>query len=193
MTYERFEATDTRGSRDLKARESDIEPLAYSTLLESMRQGHRRAHDELTPGAVGCALSHVGVSRLALSRGLTRFAVFEDDAELPECVLSLMERATAEAPTGWHCILLGWSGAPPAVPVGSLLQPVEKFWALHSYMLSAEGAQLMVRLNTPVRTHADHAMARGAARGEVRIYGVGPQEMRIQQCGKGSDVQMVVK
>ena len=72
LAYERIEAIDTRDLGRLEARASAVEPSALASLLASARRGYRSRHSELTPGAVGCALSHVAASRLALERGLHR-------------------------------------------------------------------------------------------------------------------------
>ena len=68
-----------------------------------------------------------------------------------------------------------------------LLQRVHRFVGMHAYVMSARGAEQMLKLNTPVSTHVDHAMARGAARGELDVFGV--SRRRILQSGKGSDVR----
>ena len=191
MHVERADAIDTRDLSKLAAHKSDVDPLAYKGLLEDMRHGYRHAHSRLTPGAVGCALSHVAVSRLAIGRELPHIAVFEDDCELPSDAPARMEAAASAAPANWDCVLLGWNGAPP-LEDGSALQRVTAFVGCHAYLLSQRGMRSLIACSTPVRTHIDHALSAEAARGRLALYGINSQEDRFLQRGRGSDVQQLV-
>lgn len=188
LSCERIDAVDTRDLAKLSARADAIDGEAHARLLETVRRGHRLSHADLTPGAIGCALSHVEVSRRALRRRLPCALVFEDDAWLWAGGAEWMSGIITRAAPGWDCLLFGWNGA-PTMSGGAELQRVVRFTGMHAYALSESGMAAMVELNTPVRTHVDQALSEAAARGQVTIFGVNRQEDRIQQQAKGSDVQ----
>lgn len=192
LPLERFNAVDTRSSRSLETLSSQIDGSALASLQATVARGYRTSHAQLTFGAVGCALSHVGVSRESRKRGLAVCAVFEDDASLPTDLLPRIQASLNAAPAAWDCVLLGWSGARPST-TASLLQPVSKFWGMHAYLLSRAGAHKLERLVLPVRTHIDHALSVAAARGDFNIYGIAAQDQRILQGCRGSDVQLPVR
>ena len=190
LTCERVEAVDTRTFSQIEALLGDVDPTAYSALLQDVQRGHRSSHSALTQGAIGCALSHRAVSELGLQRNLPLIAVFEDDADLPADALARIDQCLTNAPADWDVILLGWSGAPPRDD-GSALQRVSRFVGCHAYLLNARGMRALVELNSPVRTHVDHALSAGASSGRIAIYGVQRDDFRFRQRGRGSDVQQL--
>mmetsp|Transcript_37030 Transcript_37030/g.76969 ORF Transcript_37030/g.76969 Transcript_37030/m.76969 type:complete len:266 (-) Transcript_37030:599-1396(-) len=217
---ERFEAVDTRTLSQLEHCRHMVEPQAYQRLIsETMSKGHRRKHSDLTPGAVGCALSHIGVIRLAWHRKLPMVAVFEDDALLPSHTNSmihhLLDNCLENHQREWDCLLLGWSGAPPVVDksISTVqIQRVQKFWGMHAYLLSSSGISKMLQFTTRKRnskkhnenydtnegdlipvvsTHIDHCLSQEAQDNNFIIYGISQQEHRILQDGRGgSDIHL---
>ena len=99
LAFERFDAVDTRTPELLDTRREFVKPEAFAALAATLKRGHRRSHEELTSGAVGCALSHAAASREGLRRDLPLLAVFEDDAEVPQNTAEIIALALRHAPT----------------------------------------------------------------------------------------------
>ena len=117
MFVERLEAVDTRTIDRLEAVRKRVDPIALVNLSATLRRGHRERHEELTMGAIGCALSHATASEEGQRRGLNVLAVFEDDAEVPyDCSELIAEAlhevsvadADSDSSSAWDMILLGW-------------------------------------------------------------------------------------
>lgn len=183
---ERFEAIDTRSASKLCRYLSRIERV--DVLRQSMITRSRATHADLTPGAVGCALSHGAMSAEGLRRGLEEIMVFEDDAALPPTLAELVEDATRCARGArWDMILLGWCGRPSSRQ-DEILRRVYNFWGLHAYVASRSGMSKIVAETARVRCQLDSALSDLALSGKMRIFGVNQQHMRIPQKAKGSDV-----
>ena len=209
VKVERWPAVDTRTLAQLESFRHQVDPKAWQTLLNStIPTGRRQFHADLTPGAVGCALSHVEVAQHARQRQLPTIAVFEDDAHvLPHTfhdIYRLLAKMECHNIT-WDCLLMGWSGAPPesACVIDSQqsvdndetihhfqLQRVHRFWGLHAYILSASGIHKMAQLwndQRKIDTHVDHALSRDD---DFVVYGL--SHNRIPQDCKGSDIHLPV-
>mmetsp|Transcript_8430 Transcript_8430/g.22195 ORF Transcript_8430/g.22195 Transcript_8430/m.22195 type:complete len:228 (+) Transcript_8430:144-827(+) len=192
VDVERVDAIDTRCVRRAAKHWRNIDSRALERLQHTCARGFRETHDELTPGAVGCALSHVAVSREVLRRKQSLAAVFEDDAELPRNFHAFVAQALAAAPIGWDLILLGWSGAAPH-ECPALLQRVWRFWGLHAYLISARGCAELIAAGCPVSTHIDHALSARTFSNDLHIYGIAAQHLRLRQVAHGSDVHIPLK
>lgn len=59
----------------------------------------RESHD-LTPGEIGCALSHIGVYREMIRRNVGHALVLEDDARLSDTITDILPRLAARYPAG---------------------------------------------------------------------------------------------
>jgi len=206
----------------LEAHRQLVAPLAYDRLSASLQRGYRLGHDDLSAGAVGCALSHVKVSKEALERGFNTIAVFEDDAALHSRSARELCSLLAAAPADWQCLLWGWwdrggtSVAQPLVDSKSNdetwaeidrsttkstsdfadpLVRVGRFWGCHAYVLNRSGMAQMLELNSPVSKQVDAALSESsvAPDGGLRVYGVADRTLRVQQVGKGSDVSFPVR
>ena len=198
---ERFEAVDTR---DASIWMQDSQPLlhggpgsvvvesrAWSELQDTIRRGHRLRHGDLTPGAVGCALSHLAVAVEAQQQRpqLDHVLVFEDDAQPTAQIPMFLQHA----PSSFDMLLLGWSGRAPIDAPPVLFQRVAfKFWGLHAYVLSRRGMQRMIQIvqdQGGLTGQLDFMLSQAAVEDEtLEIYGVNCQQDRIRQIGKGSDV-----
>ena len=207
----------------LEVHRHQVAPLAYDRLTASLHRGYRLGHDDLSAGAVGCALSHVKVSEQALKRGFESIAVFEDDAALHQHSARELRSLLEAAPADWQCLLWGWwdrggstvvqqvaasnSNHGTFLPVSSNcttepssessipLVRVGRFWGCHAYVLNRSGMAQLVELNTPVSKQVDAALSEAsvASNGLLKVYGVANRASRVQQAGKGSDVSFPVR
>ena len=187
-----FHAIDSRGDA-LDVHRDAIAPAAYAELMESMARGYRSRHAALTPGAVGCALSHAAVSEAGLLAGHQTILVFEDDADLPADLVPRVGTALGQVPRGWDALLLGWSdrgGSTDQCRSGGMgLKRVGRFWMLHAYALSRGGMRKLVDACAPVTEQLDSALSTLSTAGRMRIYGIADEAQRVPQDAPGSDVQ----
>ncbi|MEX5730228.1 glycosyl transferase family 25 [Rhodovulum iodosum] len=71
-------------------------------------------------GARGCFLSHLGILRDALQRGLARIVILEDDADFTDAFVAMgADRAEAIDRAGWDIVYFGYEARKPIAGVGA--------------------------------------------------------------------------
>jgi glycosyl transferase family 25 len=141
----------------------------------------------LTPGEIGCSLSHLGICRRLLDSGLDEAIVLEDDVVLDPAFAELMDRRGHQ--TGpWDLIHLH-VGDPRSAPVISLwnrqrLDARHRLVRLSSpmdgtfgYLLRRSGAEKILRGGLPVRVPAD-LLTGGSVDIGLRICAIAPALVR---------------
>lgn len=105
------------------------------------------------PGAMGCALSHLGVWKLCATRLHRAALVLEDDVVLVDDFDSKLAKALKAVPADFDILLLGYTNAedqptfstmnltkrPGKVPPGIIV--LKAFYGTHAYVISAAGAR----------------------------------------------------
>jgi len=176
IAHEVVEAAD--GEKLVRQREV---PWSDAGTLEPQPLLARR----LTPGEIGCAVSHLGLwRRIAAAR--TRALVLEDDGHVADTMPEVLARLAALA-DAWDLVLLGHrstrrgaeAGATPALggrALGArhrLARLVEFATGAYAYAISARGAERLARFAEPIRVPADWVTGYAPAAG-VRLHGVTP-------------------
>jgi glycosyl transferase, family 25 len=171
LPYELIEAVDGRA---LSPQE-----LAVSS---GSREARRLIKRELTPGDVGCSLSHLALYRKQLDEGLNEVVILEDDAvvdpALPE-ILNVREFL----PPDWELVsfirldsrVSFWGSRPlgkrRCVKFASIA------YGTQGYLLRRSGAEKLLAHGYPVRAPADW-LTGGGIRTGLRLYGIDPPCVR---------------
>jgi GR25 family glycosyltransferase involved in LPS biosynthesis len=163
--------------------ESVVHPRALEALREVVRTGKRMRHDELTPGAIGCYLSHQKAWHQLAASGKEWALVFEDDARLPRDLWARASPAVREAPADWDVILLGYEGDAAPIPGSSRLVRVRRFLRLHAYLISRKAAKTLAENMLPMSQQVDWALSELIAKGGLVVYAVTPQIVDINYFG----------
>lgn len=183
VPLQRLEAVD--GGAVLDAARAYVEPAALAALDVMRRTGVRAGHRDLTPGAVGCYLSHVQAWRAVAASSAPYAFVFEDDADVPRDLLARFERARAQAGPGWDVLLLGYDG--DGVAAGPDVVRVMWFLRLHAYALTPAAARKLCECALPISQQVDWEVSRAAGSGRLRVYGMRPSAVGVTW--QGSTVQ----
>lgn len=190
-----YQASDLAGTevRSLRAvdgqevRCSDfLSPEALQRLEAMRRTGVRQAHPDLTPGGVGCYLSHMRAWQLIAESDAPYGFVFEDDAEIAPDTLARFTRAAAGLGSDWDIILLGYEG--DGVPAQPGVMRMTRFLRLHAYAVSARAARRLRDSMLPIRQQVDWEMSERMERGELRVYGLRPAAVGVKY--QGTDIQV---
>jgi len=122
--------------------------------------------DYLTPGAIGCALSHLKALQLTVMRGYERVCILEDDLLLPEDFPTILQEVMAQA-RDREVVLLYWLSfvkqlfdrqTASQLTTGHYLVESRNAHQLLStvgYIVSRGDAQTIIESNQPVRVTAD--------------------------------------
>lgn len=163
---------------------------ALQRLATVQRTGVRASHEELTPGAIGCYLSHMEAWRRVASSGAPYAFVFEDDAVVDPHALAAFEAARQQAPPGWDILLLGCSGG-RASALSLNLTRVDDFLGLWAYAISADAARALHATMLPLSQQVDHEVTGRIKAGLLRIYAVQPFAAQ-HSWDQGTDIQLPV-
>jgi len=115
----------------------------------------------VTPGEVGCAMSHLDIYQRIVSRNIPVALIFEDDAligqRLPELIETLVNHLSSSLP---QVILLSHveryslTGAKRITKLHRLAKPYVAYGA-HAYLITYAGAESLLNNLIPVRVSAD--------------------------------------
>jgi glycosyl transferase family 25 len=142
----------------------------------------------LTPGLVGCALSHRKAYRLILAAGQPFGLVLEDDAVVPEELPALLERLPSLLGSAEIALLHYRSTRPGRLGDGPSLardlrlrEPLDTKWlnATTGYVIGREACQRMLNLH-PVVMSPDGWGAFLEAQAIDRVWCVHPQPVRAR-------------
>jgi len=147
----------------------EIFPAVYGKSLtddELLRsydvQAAARLKREMTTGEIGCALSHQGVYKTMVERGLPCAMVLEDDAllgaDITRVLAELEPRLRVETPQVvlLNCVKLTSYFSTERLGKHHLLAPVlDGAWGAHGYVLNLAAAKSLLAGLFPVRLPAD--------------------------------------
>ena len=154
----------------------------------------RIGEDQLTPGMIGCYLSHYGVWKQIQASGKPCGIVFEDDAKIyPTIYQNLIKYIVEEGgafPADWDVILLGhW--CKNCQPVNQFYSNAKYFWGLHGYAISQKGCAAMMRYREPdISLQVDHFMSLLSQKGVLKVLAVHPSY--VVTSNFGTDLQLRV-
>lgn len=165
---------------------------ALQEVLRNERMKFRQKHYELTRGAVGCFLSHVGVWRDFLNGPYDAALVLEDDAVPQPFVARAIQTMTMPAST--DILLLGhFCNTCSSSMCGDLLQ-VKRFFGLQGYIITRQGAEKILKEKDIrwIGKQIDSVLSDLASDGTINIYATNEQ-LIVQDSTLPTTIQMVLK
>ena len=114
-------------------------PFEFWDAVDGLAQNLSVPNTKITPGAVGCYLSHMAIWQAALDNNWESVIVFEDDAKFADGFNTLVDAALPFLPADWQFTYLGGFehggfGSWKAQPNGWWVVP-RCLWGTHAYML----------------------------------------------------------
>ena len=162
---------------------------ALERLVTMQRTGYRLSHPDLTPGAVGCYLSHMQAWRAVARAGVDFGFVFEDDTHvIPRDTLAKFKAALAHVPRDWDIVLLGCEGT--GTPVGPGVMRMDSFLRLHAYAVSSAAARALPDSVMPIRQQIDWELS-GRIPSGLKVYALHPPYVLTKWVG--TDIQSPLK
>lgn len=190
--YTRFEAINGAAMGE-KMREY-VTPKVWMGMNYLNQMKVRLGDGQLTPGMIGCYLSHYAIFKQIVEENIPYAVIFEDDANIHPRIYSKKIQSIVEPdgtyPNDWDIILLGhWCKT--CVPVTNDYTSVKYFWGLHGYMVSQQGAQKLIALReNEISMQIDHYMSYLAQQGQLNILAIHPSY--VVPGNFGTDLQMQI-
>ena len=129
--------------------------------LVDQRIAYRYEGFQLTPGEIGCALSHLAVYKRIIDEKIPYALIFEDDVVVCPELVNVIQSIDADGTLLRHGITLFSeclvSTSPTLrLPFGGMsLHDVKWGWFAHAYIITNEAARKLIELQTPVKHVAD--------------------------------------
>lgn len=177
-----FDAVDGRALYRQQCLQEDGCPrLLSEAARRNIERKQRRDHSELvTPGALGCALSHIGVWQTVAHSNAPALVV-EDDARTNAHGRTLMHTFPMPAADTYDVLLLGhllrrkWQVPAADSSRAPQISPYHGEWMLlHAYIITPEGAQRALKCALPVRKHIDGYLSDETVAGRLRVLACHP-------------------
>jgi len=127
-----------------------------------------REYGPLSPGEIGCALSHIGIYQEMVKQGIPHAVILEDDVRLADDAGRLLDRNDPDSlprllPADSAAMVqltyvrrVYRYGGRDAVGGRRVMRPHRKVWRASAYFITLEAARRMADALYPVWTVADH-------------------------------------
>jgi len=146
-----------------------ITPNAYEKILKSDITKVRQDDAELTRGAVGCYLSHLGIYKEIANSNANYALIFEDDVMINPNTLELAMEGINDVPNDWDMFLLGLVNLDSIQHKNYL--DVKKFWLTHAYIIKKEAAiKLLKYLSKKIDVQIDTDMSTLISENKLKVY-----------------------
>lgn len=147
----------------------------------------------MTPGMVGCFLSHLYIYDM-MTKSMKDYAlIFEDDAYiLRDLNLGVISSIFDSMPDDWDIILLGYDISNPVHKYEKLdgYLKMYNFWGTHAYFIKKTAAAKLLDLTRiPFTNQIDHVMGDLCSKGLLNVYGI-PNPLVFQDA-RYTDVQVM--
>ena len=194
----RHEAVDARPwTHTQRVHEYDKSYLPYvdTAALSALRSGTRTTWQDLTPGAVGCSLSHLALYGLLVAHsGMQHAFICEDDAEWtgarPAHDVDALLAAMNGVPQDWDILLLGGKPIRTFAEYDTYYH-VQFFWQMHAYVIRKEAAVKLLIGALPLTEPIDYFVSRRIAVAPLRVYMLKPflfmQRLRQDEAVRQAD------
>ena len=177
----------------LNIEDLNISQLAKKEINDAQTLGYRTRHYQLTKGAVGCYLSHVGLWNLVYNRGLEYALVFEDDASIPPDFienLNISIKNMNNADRDWDILFLD-ALCRDCIPYQDNIVKINKFFLTHAYIIRRKAIKKMFdyKMLFPINQQIDSAL--GSHSNILNLYTV--TNGFVKQGGFSTDIQIGIK
>lgn len=121
---------------------SYVSKRAYKEIKDIESNGYRTKHYQLTPGGVGCYLSHLKTYKMISESENDYGLIFEDDVNIPKDFYVKFNNILRYVPNDWDILLLSCHCI--RCKRQEVFSNVNKFIWLHCYLVRKESAKKLV-------------------------------------------------
>lgn len=173
--FKKFEAIDTLENRYKKYKHL-ITDNAYKNMEQSLERGYRDNHEYLSPGAIGCYMSHYSVIKEAYEKGHQTVLIFEDDAKIPPNFVDQFKSTLQPTlPKDWDMLFFYWINRRKKMNPKIENSPwhrLHRFWCLVAYIINRKGMKKILDNAFPIKYQIDTLLVNKSD--EIKMYGCRP-------------------
>jgi GR25 family glycosyltransferase involved in LPS biosynthesis len=147
--------------------------------------GRRDFEGDLTPGMLGCYLSHYKVYDEFLKTGKEYAFVFEDDAKINNQIYDKF----VDAPEDWDIIMICIQVCNDCPEVAEKYTRPNNFFGTAGYVINRKGVEKMIQnRENPIVNQFDGFIGKLTREEKLNVYSM--KDNLLEVSGSGSDVQM---
>jgi len=163
-----------------------IQGFAPESTRQILQTGKRKTHQELTPGMIGCYLSHYIAYEKFLESGKEHAFIFEDDSKIAPV---FFVGALKNPPQDWDIIMVGVQSCMDCPDSDENFKRLNEFYGAGGYLINRKGAYKMMKYKeNPVAHQIDLLMAKLCKENKLNSYSLRTNLVDTEPMG--SDVQM---
>mgnify|MGYP001179745580 FL=1 len=149
-----------------------LTPSSTTELKTVLSKGFRTHHYQLTPGAVGCFISHYTLAKQLLNDTSTEsYLIFEDDISINPHAYRKLKKLLHYAPPDWDMITFHTHRV-LAKHINKHFTKVDGFWGMTMYLIHKRGAKKFVDYvdNHRIDGQVDAYLSKMGQQGLINIY-----------------------
>lgn len=163
-----------------------IKGFAPESTRQILKTGKRKTHQELTPGMIGCYLSHYIAYEKFLESGKEQAFIFEDDSKIAPV---FFVDALKNPPQDWDIIMVGVQSCMDCPDSDENFKMLNEFYGAGGYLINRKGAYKMMKYKeNPVHNQIDLFMAKLCKENKLNLYSL--RTNLVDTAHMGTDVQM---
>ena len=174
-----------------------VTPSALVQIQQTNNNGFRTRHHDLTTGAVGCFLSHIGVMRQLLNDTTCDvYLVLEDDANIPLVLYNHVKQVCMlSANMTWDIMVLGKLHHSVKENYNNTFDRLYTFWGTHAILINKQGARKVVQEYEANRIskQIDSMMSLMIKQDKLIVYAPRNLVKGVQVGGFTTDIQVPIK
>lgn len=162
----RYEAID---GRTVKIKDY-VSPRAYAEIMSAEKTGYRTKHYQLTPGGVGCYLSHQNVIKIVAESEKEFAIIFEDDCIIDSHIYEKLTDIMMEIPNDWDILLLGCQCI--RCLKYEKYSDIDRFFQTHGYVIHKHSADKIYKYLSKLQIEAqiDTVLSNMIKEGIIKVY-----------------------
>ena len=164
---------------------------AVIELEQVERNKYRLYHYQLTPGGVGCFLSHYNImNKLINDLTCDYYFIMEDDITFNKNVLFNVRKSILQAPPNWDMLLYGYIRTVNNPTFNNeLFMKLHAFWGMQGYIISKAGAKKIIAEvhKNKIDGQIDAYLSRMIQQNKINIYAY--KNLVIQTVDAITDIQ----
>ena len=136
-------------------------------------------YTHLTPGAIGCAMSHQAIYKKIVNENINRCLILEDDITFIEDFQNKLNNLEKEITDDFDLFFLGYHRVSQYDTINFISKNIHKFitiYGLFGYIVTKKGAQKLLEI-FPITLQRDSEITRNS--NVIDIYGVGKDSQLI--------------
>jgi GR25 family glycosyltransferase involved in LPS biosynthesis len=190
----RIDAVNTKTIQKVNNYKHLIEPSAYNTLLQNIKNNSRKNHYELTKGSIGCYLSHMNIYKDIIKNNDPFALIFEDDNLIRINKNDFWKILNnIDIPENTDILLFNSLIFDKYSNIKNnryqQLKKINFFLCLNSYLITLNGAKKLLENLFPITMQIDSVISRMAFNKQLNIYNYSEHKVCIQNNNFATNIQ----